>query len=210
MTASKTSEGGSPLNIAAVIFPGFELLDVFGPLEMFGLLGERAKITMSASERFPVASAAGPKVLPDILISEVHPYDILLIPGGIGTRALVKNPGFMEALRLAAAQAKIVASVCTGSALLAKAGLLDGRQATSNKLVFKWVVSQGPQVLWQPKARWVVDEKFWTSSGIAAGIDMSLALIDHLIDTPTARDVANRAEYLWNPNPNDDPFALKA
>ncbi len=208
MTASKTPEGGSPLKIAAVIFPGFELLDVFGPLEMFGLLGELTEITMATMEQSPMASAAGPKVLPDALISEVDTQDILLIPGGIGTRALVKDPGFLEALRLVAAEAKIVASVCTGSALLAKAGLLDGRQATSNKLAFEWVTSQGPHVLWQPKARWVADEKFWTSSGIAAGIDMSLALIAHLFDKALADEIANRAEYLWNQNPNDDPFVL--
>jgi transcriptional regulator GlxA family with amidase domain len=184
------------------------LLDVFGPLEMFGLLGDRAKITMAAVERSPVSSAAGPQVLIDAVIPEINSPDILLIPGGYGTRPLVRDPGFLEALRLCSAKTKIVASVCTGSALLAKAGLLDGRQATSNKLVFKWVASQGTNVLWQPKARWVVDGKFWTSSGIAAGIDMSLALIAHLFDEATAIEIANRAEYLWNQNADSDPFAL--
>jgi len=197
-----------PLKIAAVLFPGFELLDIFGPLEMFGLLGERAKITLAARNLAPVASGAGPQAMPKVLISEVETTDMILIPGGPGTRSLVYDRGFLEALTLCAKKATIVASVCTGSALLAKTGLLDGRQATSNKLAYAWATSQSTNVLWQPKARWVVDGKFWTSSGIAAGIDMSLALIAHLFDTETAIEIANRAEYLWNQNPDLDPFAV--
>jgi transcriptional regulator GlxA family with amidase domain len=164
-------------------------------------------LILVAMESAPVASAAGPKVMADADLSSLNAPDILLVPGGSGTRALVSDSEFLETLHRCAAKAKIVASVCTGSALLAKAGLLNGHRATSNKLAFEWAAAQGPHVLWQPKARWVVDGKFWTSSGIAAGIDMSLALIAHLFDQATAIETANRAEYLWNQNPNDDPFA---
>ncbi|MEX1117348.1 MAG: DJ-1/PfpI family protein [Terrimicrobiaceae bacterium] len=198
----------APLQITAVLFPGFELLDVFGPLEMFGLLGDRAKITMAAVDPAPVASGAGPQAMPDVVLSEIETTDILLIPGGPGTRSLVFDQGFLKVLSRSAKKATIVASVCTGSALLAKAGLLDGHRATSNKLAYIWATAQSPKVFWQPQARWVVDGNFWTSSGIAAGIDMTLALIANLFDTKTATEIANRAEYFWNQNPDSDPFAL--
>ena len=100
-------------------------------------------------------------------------------------------------------------SVCTGSALLAKAGLLDGLRATSNKRAFEWVMAQGPQVTWIRKARWVKDGRFWTSSGISAGIDMTLGLISHLLGRERSLEVARRAEYLWNEDRNDDPFSLE-
>ncbi len=207
MIETPAANSKNPLTVVAVLFPGFELLDVFGPLEMFGLLGDRTKINLTAMDLSPVASGAGPQALPDLQISKVAAPDVLLIPGGPGTRSLVEDSRFLEALSLCAEQSKIVASVCTGSALLARTGLLDGRTATSNKLAFDWATLQSAKVLWQPQARWVVDGKFWTSSGIAAGIDMTLALIAHLFDTPTAIETANRAEYLWNQNADSDPFA---
>jgi transcriptional regulator GlxA family with amidase domain len=196
-----------PLQISAVLFPGFELLDVFGPLEMFGLLGGRARLRLLAEDVGPVMSSAGIQAFADYRIEEGA--DILLVPGGIGTRQLVESPGFLERLRKVAGASEIVASVCTGSALLARAGLLDGKRATSNKLAFEWVVSQGPKVNWQRRARWVVDGSVWTSSGIAAGMDMSLAVIADRFDHATASEIARRAEYLWNESSEEDPFAVE-
>ena len=84
-------------------------------------------------------------------------------------------------------QAALVASVCTGSALLAKAGVLDGLRATSNKLAFAWASSQSEKVQWQQQARWVEDGKVFSSSGVSAGIDMSLAVIAKLVSQLAAR-----------------------
>jgi transcriptional regulator GlxA family with amidase domain len=101
-----------------------------------------------------------------------------------------------------------VSSVCTGAALLARAGLLDGRRATSNKLSFKWVTEQGPAVEWiLRQARWVEDGKFATSSGVSAGIDMTLALIAKLAGAESAERIAIRMEYEWHRDPSWDPFA---
>jgi transcriptional regulator GlxA family with amidase domain len=94
-----------------------------------------------------------------------------------------------------------------GFELLAKAGLLDGRRATTNKAAFAWPVSQGPQVQWVKTARWVQDGRVWTSSGVAAGIDMALALIAQLWDPATAEQIAGRTEYDWHRDPTWDPFA---
>lgn len=194
-------------SIGVLLFPGFELLDVFGPLEMFGLLPEELSINLVAEQGGSVASHQGPKSVVDYTLSDSPQYDIILVPGGLGTRKEVNNPAICEWLCRQSQQAEYVASVCTGSALLASAGLLDDRKATTNKLVFEWVVSQGPRVMWQKKARWVEDGKFFTSSGVSAGIDMALALIRSLFGQDKAEQIATFAEYDWHRDADWDPFA---
>jgi putative intracellular protease/amidase len=193
--------------IGVLLFPQFELLDVFGPLEMFGMLDEFA-IRLVAEHDREVASKQGPRSVADDLFTDERAYDILLIPGGRGTRREVDNANLLSWLAAKSAAAEYVASVCTGSALLARAGLLDGAKATSNKLAFEWVKSQGPSVLWEPRARWVGAGKFFTSSGVSAGMDMSLAMIARICGDPKARQAAIWAEYLWNEDPTSDPFAV--
>lgn len=193
--------------IGVLLFPEFELLDVFGPLEMFGMLDE-FEIRLVAERDRSVASTQGPRSVIDDLFADDRAYDILLVPGGRGTRREVGNPALLDWLKRKSAGAEYVASVCTGSALLAKAGLLDGIAATSNKLAFDWVTSQGPSVRWQPRARWVEAGKFFTSSGVSAGMDMSLALIARICGEAQARQVATWAEYSWNDDAGNDPFAV--
>ena len=195
------------LSLAVVLFDGFELLDVFGPLEMFGLLPEQFEIFLIAESGDIVASAQGPKSLVDYRFEDCPAFDILLVPGGGGTRREVDNPVLLDWLRSQSQTARYVTSVCTGSALLARAGLLDGRRATTNKAAFEWVMSQGESVDWQKQARWVEDDRYFTSSGVSAGIDMSLALIARISGQETAEQVATWAEYEWHRDPNWDPFA---
>jgi len=197
-----------------MLFEGFELLDVFGPLEAFGMLANAGKCrVLTVAERAgAVTSAQGPKAIADFGFTEsgfhdCPPIDILLVPGGIGTRKEVTNHTALEWLIAHAQKAEIVASVCTGAALLAKAGLLDGRRATSNKFAFKWVTEQGPKVKWVYEARWVEDGKFSTSSGVSAGIDMALAIIARITDLKTAEQIAVRMEYEWHRDAGWDPFA---
>ena len=196
-----------PLQIGTLLFPGFELLDVFGPLEMFGLLGDRVQLSMLAEQVGEVRSAQGPRSVADATLADVSDLDVLLIPGGRGTRRLVEKPGFLEQLRERSRRSRHTASVCTGSALLARAGLLDGKRATTNKLSFDWVRTQGPAVNWVQKARWVEDGRFYTSSGVSAGMDMTLGLIGDLFDRTVSLEVARHAEYIWNEDKSDDPFA---
>jgi putative intracellular protease/amidase len=193
--------------VGTLLFPGFELLDVFGPLEMLGALPHDYRLEMVAERPGPVASNQGPKAIADVALTEAKPYDILLIPGGLGTRREVDNKVLVDWVRARADASTIVATVCTGAALLARTGLIDGRKATSNKAAFRWVMQQGPNVLWQPRARWVVDGKYFSSSGVSAGMDMALALIAELNGRETAERVAKYAEYRWGRDPNDDPFA---
>ncbi|WP_395020832.1 DJ-1/PfpI family protein [Dongia sp.] len=193
--------------VGVLLFERFELLDVFGPLEMLGLLEDAFEIRLVSEQAEVVDSAQGPRSVVDDYLVDHHPYDLLLVPGGMGTRREVENQALLDWLNHAAGRAETVASVCTGSALLARAGLLDGRRATTNKNAYNWVVRQGPKVEWQPRARWVEDGKFWSSSGVSAGTDMALALIARLCGIDRARQVAHWAEYVWNEDSTDDPFA---
>jgi transcriptional regulator GlxA family with amidase domain len=196
--------------VGVLLFEGFELLDVFGPLEAWGMHAEisaACEIVTTAEKAGAVKSAQGPRALADYTLADCPPIDVILVPGGIGTRREVNNAAVMEWLRRRAAEAEIVASVCTGAALLARAGLLDGRRATSNKLSFRWVTEQGPDVEWVRQARWVEDGKFATSSGVSAGIDMTLALIARLAGAEVAERIATQMEYEWHRDPSWDPFA---
>ena len=198
-----------PLRVGVVLFERFELLDVFGPLEMFGVLPDRFEILLLGPREGPVVSSQGPRACADYAYADAPPCDIVLVPGGIGRLVAIEDDTFLRWLASYCTTAEYVTSVCTGSALLAAAGVLDGYRATSNKRSFGWVREQGPHVEWVPEARWVVDRNRWTSSGVAAGIDMSLALIAHLFGTDFAHRVADGTEYEWHVDPHWDPFAAK-
>ena len=198
---------GSKRTIGVVLFEGFELLDVFGPLEMFGLAADHFEIRLIAERGGVVASRQGPKSVCDDSFQSAPAIDVLLVPGGIGTRREVNNPVLLNWLKERSQQAELVASVCTGSALLAKAGVLDGLRATSNKLAFAWASSQSEKVQWQKQARWVEDGKVFSSSGVSAGIDMALAVIAKLVSQQAAEEAANFAEYSWQRDADWDPFA---
>ena len=197
------------LHVGAVVFEGFELLDLYGPLEMFGLLEGEVAITVIAERAGSVKSAAGPYVGADAAMDDCGGFDILLIPGGMGTRLLLRDAAFLARLKRLAETSKIVATVCTGSLLFAATGLLDGHRATSNKRVFDLIRKSAPKVEWVPKARWVEDGKYVTSSGVSAGMDMALGLIAKLRDRETALRVARRAEYEWHEDAACDPFAAE-
>jgi transcriptional regulator GlxA family with amidase domain len=200
----------APRTITTVLFDGFEPLDVFGPLELFGTLPDQFRLVLAGPDGAPVRSAHGWAVVTDFPYETVPPPDIVLLPGGRGTRPLTTDAGFLAWLARWAAGAELVTSVCTGSALLAAAGLLDGYRATSNKRAFAWAREQGPRTEWVAQARWVADRDRWTSSGVAAGLDMALALIAHLHGEELARDVADRVELEWHEDAAWDPFAARA
>ena len=193
--------------LGVVLYPGFELLDVYGPVEMFGNLPKLIDVVMVAERAGSVRSAQGPQVVAEVDFASCPTLDLLLVPGGIGSRDEVNNETLMTWLNERASDAEIVASVCTGSAILAKAGLLDGRPATSNKQAFKWVMKQGPKVQWVKQARWVDDGDRVTSSGVTAGMDMTLAIIERLFGTETAESLAKGTEYEWHRDASWDPFS---
>jgi putative intracellular protease/amidase len=120
--------------LGALLFQDFEVLDLFGPLEMFGNMPGQIEVVTVAGRAGPVRSAQGPRVQADHGLSDCPRLDLLLIPGGIGTRAEVENARLTSWLRERAGQVEVMMTVCTGTSLLAQAGLLDGRRATTNKM----------------------------------------------------------------------------
>jgi putative intracellular protease/amidase len=204
-----------PLTLGVILYPGFELLDVFGPLEMFNSVGRALLIThMIAEHAGPVSAGTvadgpiGPRVIADYGFANSPPLDLLLVPGGIGTFTELANPRMLDFLRERARSARITTSVCTGSALLAKAGVLDGRRATSNKQVFSLATAQSGAVKWVAAARWVDDGAVVTSSGVSAGMDMALAVIARLFGNEAAEAIAVGTEYTWHRDANVDPFVV--
>ena len=196
--------------LAAFIFPGFQTLDFFGPIEMFGGLRDDIEITLVAETLDPVPSVHGHKLLPEKTLSDGHNYDLLFIPGGDAALDIAENESVAEWLRQTSARAELVMTVCTGSVLLATTGVLDGYKATTNKLDFIATVPLGPKVGWVKKARWVEDEKFFTSSGVSAGMDMTLAAIAHLFGKAAATEMAVGIEYEWHEDSTWDPFSTLA
>ncbi|WP_299143371.1 DJ-1/PfpI family protein [uncultured Dialister sp.] len=148
----------------------------------------------------PVSNGKGFTVETEALAS-IGKSDILLIPGGMGSRKLALDGAFLEALKKAAGEASLVMTVCTGSALAAAAGLLDGLHATGNKKAFDWSMSMGPEVLWQRDARWTKDGKFYTAAGVSAGIDMALGFAADHFGRERALSIAEGMEYCWNEKP---------
>ncbi len=192
--------------LGTLLFPGFELLDVFGPLEMFGY-APGVQLVMVAAEAGPVASAQGPRCMAEYGLDDCPPLEMLLVPGGIGTRAGVDDARLLDWLRQRVPACEVAMTVCTGTALFARAGLLDGRRATTNKQAFDWVASQGPKVEWVRQARWVVDGPFATSSGVSAGIDMALAVVESMFGAEIARLMEIGTEYDRHRDAAWDPFA---
>src|SRR5207249_9919974 len=133
--------------------------------------------------------------------------DMRCITRDCDTRAAIKIEEIVTQLTTASQRARVTATVCTGSALLARTGLLDDRPATSNKLAWNWVLQQGPRVQWIRQARWVDDGTIITSSGVSAGIDMTLGLTARLNGRELALASARFMEYRWHEDAGDDPFA---
>jgi putative intracellular protease/amidase len=192
--------------LGAALYEGFELLDLYGPLEMFGCLGPEMEIVMVAEKSRTVRSAQGPRTVADFGFDDCPHLDLLLIPGGVGTVTALSNDALLDFLRDRTSEVEIVVSVCSGSAILAKAGLLDGRRATSNKLFFDLATGQSDRVEWVAEARWVEDWPFVTSSGVSAGIDAALAVIAHLYGPERAQMIADVTEYQWHTEAGHDPF----
>jgi len=213
-TKAVKTEAEAPLHLGIVLYPGFEPLDVFGPLEMFMNVGsERLRVHMIAEKAGLVPSSTGgyassiaPKVEATVSLADAPPLDIIMVPGGFGTLQQLQNQTLLAWLRERAPQARFTTSVCSGSAILAKAGLLDGKKATSNKQLFSYLAANGPSTDWQKSARWVEDGAIITSSGVSAGMDMALAVIAKLFGMETAEQIAAATEYAWHRDADEDPF----
>lgn len=196
--------------LAALVFPGFQTLDFFGPMEMLGDPKYEIEITTVAQKSAPVTSRHGQRIVPDITIAERSTYDLLLIPGGDAALEECTNAEMLRWIREVSGSAERVMAVCTGTIVLGMTGLLDERRATTNKQDFTATIHNASKVDWVKEARWVEDGKFFTSSGVSAGMDMALAALADLFGEEKAEETAVGTEYSWHRDPHHDPFAKLA
>lgn len=193
--------------VDVLLFDKFETLDVFGPVEILGSIPDIFKLNFISSEGGIVESSQNVRVDTNLYTNENDIEKILLVPGGIGTREKVDDNNFINFIKNVSNQSKYIISICTGSALLAKTGILNGKKATTNKLAFKWVTEQGKDVLWVKESKWVKDGNIYTSSGVSAGMDMALGFIADIIGKTKALEISQRIEYFWNEDSKYDPFS---
>ena len=203
------------LVVGVIVFDGTTPMDFVGPLQYLDVLRDLWKTPIDVhtiSQRVGALRSQTTAGMPFYATSSYADaakaglaIDVLLIPGGAPQyiEAVVADKDFLEYVRRAAENATYVLSVCTGARILAATGLLDGRQATTNKSLFGYVQHARPQVHWRDTARWVVDGKYWTSSGITAGMDMTWGFLQHaygqqvadliavFLETNPARDAAH-------------------
>ena len=169
--------------IGVLIFPGFQLLDAAGPIAAFEIAGRFTdggyRLFVLADETGLVASSSGAAMQAQAL-AEAPPLDTLVVSGGEGTRA-PPSPMMLDYVRAAADRARRVTSVCSGAYVLAEAGLLDGRRATTHWQRGADFARRYPKVTVEPDRIFIQDGPIWTSAGITAGVDLALALIaeDH-------------------------------
>lgn len=192
-----------------LLFNDFETLDVFGPVEILGKHNDKYSIHYYSMDGGLIRNNDGISMLTLKLEELRNAPDVFLIPGGMGTRIEVENKLLIQKINDIAKASQYVLTVCTGSALLAATGLLDHKNATSNKRAFDWVVMMGPDVNWNKKARWVVDGKFYTSSGVSAGMDMTLGFLADRHGMDVAKKIASRIEYNWIADKDNDSFAAR-
>ena len=187
--------------VAILIFDDVEVLDFCGPLEVFSVAAQQTE--PAAFEVFTVAETAekvacrsGLVALPTFDLQQCPEPDILLVPGGVGTRKLLTNQPMLDWISQTAAQAELVLSVCSGALLLGKLGLLDGLEATTHHQVLDLLqeIAPGIAVLHNDR-RYVDNGKIITSAGIAAGLDMSLHVVGRLLGTNVAKATAAHMEY---------------
>ena len=194
------------MEVAVLLFEEFETLDVFGPVEIFGRLNNEYSTRFYSLSGGNISNSHGVTLFTRKLEEIKGGVDIFLIPGGYGTRKEVANEALIKLLREISEASRYVLTVCIGTALQARTGLLDGKKATTNKIAFDWVVTNGKKVNWIRKARWVVDEKYYTSSGVSAGMDMTLDFLKDRHGITLARQVAEQIEYGWTEDSTHDPF----
>jgi transcriptional regulator GlxA family with amidase domain len=193
--------------VGILVFDGVAALDVAGPFEVLtrarlepGVESRRAgdqrlfDVFTVAQSRDPVTATGGLQLLPRYDFSGAPPIDLLLVPGGFGTRPLLQDAPTIEWIRRTAAAARRTASVCTGALLLARAGLLDGRRATTHFGSFGLLASLGRDIRVDREARFV-DDSVLTSAGVASGMDLALHIVESLHGRDVADETARYIEY---------------
>jgi len=217
--------GGHPFpptqRIGIFVYENFEPIDVFGFLEAFSIarfLGTDYaspppypfEIVLIGKTMANVKSINGPSAAPDWDFARAlhEPLDLLMVPGGGGTWPLLDSDtdpagvaALLDWMRAMDRKVLIMSSVCTGAAVLATCGFLDGLPAATNHGAFDWVAEHGPRVHWDRVSRWVDAGKYVTSAGVSAGIDLGFYLVSRMAGHKVAEIAVRAAEYDWHRDP---------
>jgi transcriptional regulator GlxA family with amidase domain len=188
------------LRTAIVIFDEVEVLDFAGPFEVFSVTGRRQKLepfdVFTVAERLaPVIARNGLSINPRYAFGDCPAPDIIVVPGGFGTRREMKNPAMLQWIAGIAPRAQLILSVCTGALVLGAAGLLDAREATTHFMAFDELRAAAPRAIPRPDRRIVDNGPVILSAGVSAGIDMSLHVVARLLGADAARETARYMEY---------------
>lgn len=186
--------------IGIVLFEGSEELDWAGPWEVFAAgVKDDDRVVTVAQGTDAIRCAKGLRVLPDHSFDDCPPLDVILVPGGRGTRVERTNDAMTSFVVKQHAHTEWTTSVCTGAFVLQGAGLLSGKRATTHWAAFEELLSFAPDQELDRDARWVVDGKIVTAAGVSAGIDMALWLLGQLYDPEHARQIQRYIQY--DPSP---------
>jgi transcriptional regulator GlxA family with amidase domain len=190
----------APRNVAILLFPDVEVLDFCGPYEVFSVAARQTdppafSVYTVAERNGRLAARNGLSLNPDYHLTSCPPPDVLVIPGGLGTRKEMHNTTLTDWIKRCSARAELVLSVCTGALLLAKAGLLDGLEATTHHSALALLHDAAPRTIIRNHLRFVDNGRVVLSAGIATGIDMSLHVVGRLLGAGPAQQVARHMEY---------------
>jgi len=197
--------------VGILIFPAVEVLDFCGPYEVFSVtrLDEERRreepspfeVLVIAESTEPVVATGGLRVLPDATLETCPALDILVVPGGWGTRKQISNQRVLTWIAERAKEVETLTSVCTGAMLLGQTGVLDGRRATTHWRSLDWMRQSFPAVTVEDKLHVVEHDEVLTSAGISAGIDMALLVVARYFGDAVGRATARHMEY---PFPDDN------
>lgn len=222
-----------PTSYGVLLYPGFEVLDVAGPIECLNTLTDNltdsnlnlAVIGRPVDSQNPLipadVSPANPRngsafqsaqvYKPTHTFATAPPLDVLIIGGGWGTFPVSEIQDEVAFVKKVFPSLKYLFTVCTGSVIAAEAGVLDGHKATSNKANWMTVTPHGPKTHWIAQARWVVSGKIWTTSGVSAGMDGMMAFLQHVYNEEAypglLQTIVNNMEYRCETDAAEDPFA---
>ncbi len=205
-------------HVAIVAYPGVQSLDVTGPLEVFAgaqLLIDAAdrrehryQVRVLSRDGKPLRTSSGLTITPHASLSEARkPIDTLIVAGGYGHGAAASDPALLDWIADTSSRARRTASVCTGAFLLARAGLLDGRRATTHWAAAQELQRLHPKVLVDPEPIFVRDGSIWTSAGVTAGMDLALALVEEDLDRDAALLIARQLVLFLRRPGNQSQFS---
>jgi transcriptional regulator GlxA family with amidase domain len=212
------SPKAAPRQVAILVFPGVQSLDVTGPLEVFagaqqlidstGRRDRGYELRVASLDGAPVRCTSGLQIVPDASLLDLPvDLDTLLVAGGSGHLAAAEDQILVDWIAQAAARARRTASVCTGAFLLARAGLLDGRRATTHWASAERLAALYPKVDVDPEPIFLRDGPLWTSAGVTAGMDLALALVEEDLDRDAALTIARHLVLFLRRPGNQSQFS---